>query len=109
LTIGIGRNLDDVGITPAEARYLLEGDIARAMAGLDSELPWWRKMSDRRQRALVNMAVNLGIGGLLKFKKMLAAMERGDWSEASRQALDSRWAEQVGERAKRIAKMIWEG
>lgn len=109
LTIGIGRNLDDAGITPAEARMLLENDIARAEAGLDNAAPWWRQMSDTRQRALVNMAFNLGMSRLLGFRNMLEALRGGDYDRAAHEALNSKWAEQVGERAHRIAKMIREG
>jgi lysozyme len=109
LTIGVGRNLDDVGITANEADYLLENDIGRAMADLDRALPWWRGLSDSRQRALVNMCFNLGLTRLLGFKGMLSALESGDGAEAAREALDSAWARQVGGRAQRIAKMLVEG
>jgi len=109
LTIGVGRNLDDVGITAEEADYLLENDLGRAMADLDRALPWWRGLSEARQRALVNMAFNVGLSRLLGFKAMLAALQRGDWNEAAAEALASRWADQVGARAVRIAEMMREG
>lgn len=108
LTIGVGINLDE-GITEDEADYLLASRIRRAEAELDRALPWWRGLSDARQRALVNMAFNLGLPRLLGFKGMLGALEAGDWNEAARQALNSAWARQVGPRAARIAKMIEEG
>jgi lysozyme len=109
LTIGIGRNLDDVGITRAEARMLLQNDIACTVSGLDLSTPWWWQLSDNRQRALANMAFNLGVPGLMKFKNMLAAMNNGDFARAADEALASKWADQVGERAHRIAKLIREG
>jgi lysozyme len=105
-TIGIGRNLDDVGITKEEAFYLLGNDIDRCDKQLDQYLPWWRTLSDRRQRALLNQCFQLGIGGLLKFSKMLGALQAGDWPEAYRQALDSRWYAQTPERAKRVAELF---
>lgn len=109
LTIGVGRNLDDVGITAAESGVLLENDIAAAAAGLDRALPWWRGLSEARQRALLNMAFNLGVSRLRGFRGMLAALEAGDCERAAAEALDSRWASQVGARAQRIAAMIREG
>ncbi|GAB3123810.1 hypothetical protein GCM10027256_18490 [Novispirillum itersonii subsp. nipponicum] len=109
LTIGIGRNLDDVGISAEEAAVLLGNDIRRVLAGLDRQLPWWRGLSAGRQRALANMAFNLGLPRLLGFRQMLAALQAGQWEEAARQALDSKWAGQVGERADRIARLIREG
>lgn len=109
LTIGVGRNLDDVGITADEADYLLGNDIGRAVVDLDRAVPWWRGMSDARQRALVNMAFNLGLPRLMGFKAMLAALQAGDYPGAAREAIDSRWARQVGARAQRIAMMFAEG
>ena len=109
LTIGVGRNLDDRGITSAESRYLLRTDIAVVLADLDRHLPWWRKLSERRQRALANMCFQRGIGRLSGFKKALAALERGDYDEAAREALDSAWARQTPARAQRFAKIIKEG
>lgn len=116
MTIGVGRNLDDVGVTNEEVDYLLENDIGRAMADLDRNLPWWRGLSEARQRALVNMAFNMGVPRLLKFRDLLAALQAGDYERAASEAFDSRWARQVGDgpggredRADRIAEMIREG
>ncbi|KRB73436.1 glycoside hydrolase family protein [Noviherbaspirillum sp. Root189] len=113
LTIGIGRNLEDVGISTDEARYLLKNDIDRVCAQLDAALPWWRTMSERRQRVLANMCFNMGIGnstrGLLSFRNTLASMQRGDYRAAARGMRDSSWAKQVGARAERLAKMMEEG
>ncbi|WP_337997330.1 glycoside hydrolase family protein [Oleispirillum naphthae] len=109
LTIGVGRNLDDMGITAEEADYLLENDIGRAMADLDRALPWWRGLSEARQRALANMCFNLGVARLMRFEGMLADLEAGDNEGAAREAMDSAWARQVGPRARRIAAMLAEG
>lgn len=108
LTIGVGRNLDDVGISDAEAGHLLGNDISGVLADLDRALPWWRGLSEARQRALANMCFNLGLTRLQGFKKMLAALEAGDWPAAAREALDSKWARQVGARATRIAEAFAE-
>ncbi len=104
-TIGYGRNLDDVGITVREAEILLENDIARAIADLNRALPWWHDLPELWQRGLQNQCFNLGLTKLLKFKKMLAALEAGDGERAALEALDSVWAGQVGERAQRIAAL----
>lgn len=109
LTIGVGRNLDDVGISEEEAQILLDHDIAACVADLDRSLPWWHDLSEARQRALLNMRFNLGLSRLLGFKQMLAALERGDYETAAAQALDSQWAKQVGDRAQRIAALIRQG
>ncbi len=109
LTIGIGRNLDDVGISQDEAMHLLDNDIARTTAALDKAIPWWRSLNDVRQRVVVNMAFNLGVAGLLGFKNTLAAMKAGRYADAAEGMLASKWATQVGERAKRLAAMMANG
>lgn len=113
LTIGIGRNLEDAGISKSEAMLLLGADIDKVESQLDATLPWWRGMSEARQQVLANMAFNMGIGnsarGLLSFRNTLAAMHRGDYKAAARGMLDSTWARQVGQRAVRLAKMMEDG
>lgn len=108
LSIGFGRNLDDLGITEDEARTLLANDISRVRFELDAALPWWRGLSDGRQRGLANMAFNLGLRRLLGFRRMLDALKAGDGRAAAAEALDSAWAAEVGERARRIAA-LYEG
>ncbi|ABB56788.1 glycoside hydrolase family protein [Synechococcus elongatus] len=106
LTIGIGRNLDDRGISEAEARLLLVSDIDHAMRQLESRLPWVRQLSWVRQRVLIDMAINLGIDGLLRFRKTLGHIEAGRYAEAADEMLNSLWADQVGERARRLSRMM---
>ena len=105
LTIGWGRNLDDVGISEAEAEAMLEADIAVAEHELDRVLPWWRELPEPAQRALANMAFNLGMPRLLGFRRMLAALGARDFETAAAESLDSKWARQVGDRAQRIAAL----
>jgi lysozyme len=109
LTIGVGRNLDDVGISASEAMLLLEHDINRVIAKLSYHLPWWSSLTENRQRVLANMAFNLGIDGLLKFKNTLSYIQNGNYSEAAKAMLESKWAKQVGERAVRLSKMMEAG
>lgn len=109
LSIGFGRNLDDVGIREPEAQYMLALDIEATTAALDKALPWWRKIGEDRTAALAELAFNLGIGGLLEFKQMLAALEAGDYEAAAVHAMDSKWAKQVGKRAVRIANTLRTG
>lgn len=105
-SIGVGRNLDDNGISEAEAIYLLDNDIARVERELDATWPWWRDMPEERQRALANMCFQLGLPRLSGFRKMIAALHSGDWEKAADEALDSDWAKQVPNRAHRVAALI---
>lgn len=109
LTIGIGRNLEDKGVTRTESILLCQNDLDEIEAALDRHLPWWRGMEQTRQHAIADMAFNLGIGGLLQFKRMLSALEAKDYRIAADEALRSRWAKQVGQRAHRLADMLRHG
>lgn len=109
LTIGIGRNLEGNGITREEALYLLDNDIVRVCRLLDAALPWWRTLDDVRARAVANMAFQLGVHGLMGFRKMLGALQQGFWQAAAEEALDSTWAKQTPARAHRIAEMLRNG
>lgn len=109
LTIGVGRNLDDRGITAEESVYLLNNDIDRVWTELNARLPWVAGLSDVRQRVLLDMAFNLGIDGLLKFRNTLIRVEAGNYQKAGEMMLDSLWAQQVGMRAQRLAKMMQTG
>lgn len=108
-TIGVGRNLRDVGITTEEADYLLRNDVFRVEHELDAQLPWWRNLDPVRQRVLLNMGFNLGVAGLLGFKTTLALVQRGMYLDAAQMMLQSKWAKQVGPRAERLAVMMRDG
>lgn len=106
LTIGFGRNLTGRGITQKEASYLFENDLQEAILATLRIFPQLQSFSESRQCALIEMCFNLGEAGLARFVNMKAAIQRGDWNVAAKEALDSRWAKQVGQRAERIARMI---
>jgi lysozyme len=109
LTIGVGRNLDDVGLSPDEIQYLLGNDIARVKADLDRAMPWWSQMTDARQNVLANMCFNLGLSRLGGFVNTLAAMQAGKYDAAADGMLASKWATQVGARAQRLAVTMRKG
>lgn len=106
LTIGIGRNIEDNGISNLEAQFMLQNDIEATMHELDAKLTWWRRMHEEAQRGLVNMAFNMGVPRLLKFEKMLHALKSDLYLLAADEALESKWAQQVGSRAHRIAEQF---
>ena len=106
LTIGVGRNLDDVGITEEEALVLLVNDTARVIGELDRNIPTFTHLDEIRKRVLVDMGFNLGISRLLLFRRMLAALEQGDYQKAAVEMMDSKWANQVGSRAERLKHMM---
>jgi lysozyme len=124
LTIGIGRNLDDRGISQKEAYAMLERDIQDCEQWLIDKIPVvYNKLDEARQSVLLNMCISipqsrfaplrepcyLGINGLLGFKNTLAFMKAGDWERAANGMLASKWAKQVGIRAIELSELMRKG
>ena len=129
-TIGIGRNLEDrgitkeeladldiptiehvyeYGITEADAVYLAENDVQIVEEELVRAHPCVDRLDSVRQLILIDMAFNMGVPRLCKFKKMWAAVECGDYPTAAKEMLDSRWAKQVKGRATKLANAMHNG
>ena len=109
LTIGVGRNLDDMGLTEDEVLYLLDNDIQRCDTELLHNFKWYSDLCRSRQDALINLCFNIGITRLLTFTNSLAYMEAKDYEKAADEFLNSRWAEQVGNRAIEVTDLIRKG
>lgn len=121
-TIGVGRNLDTKGISAEEGRYigtqqplcitldqayyLLDNDITETHYELMDELDWYDSAPDVVKIVLIDMAVNLGVAGLLKFTKTLTFLKTRQYYLAAHEMLNSKWASQVKGRAKELADMI---
>ncbi len=105
-TIGYGTKLS---INEEEAELLLKHRLEKKIQALVYNKPFVERLSEDVQEALYEMAYQLGVAGLLKFKKMWLALEKDDYALASKEALDSRWAKQTPNRAKRIADVVGRG
>lgn len=123
-TIGVGYNLDanpanltdfeirefkKNGITPRISDHLLNLMVERVDMELAKKLKWFDALDEPRQTVLVNMAYNMGIDGLLKFKNTLHLIEHGDYVGAAREMMSSRWALQVHGRSTELAEQMKTG
>lgn len=108
LTIGYGHNLE-CGISAEAAEFILRQDVEDAATAVKSAFDWWGHLNEVRKFVLVDMCFNLGISGLKQFKKMLAACAAGDYQTAAAEMLSSRWALQVGARARENAALMKSG
>ena len=108
-TIGIGRNLEDKGITEQEALFMLNNDVDYFYDKIKKEINWFWALDDVRQNVLVNMAFNLGVSGLLTFKNTLRLISFNRYEEAAEEMLNSKWANQVGYRAEELAEQMRTG
>lgn len=105
-TIGFGRNIEDVGISRAEAEELLKNDIARVEKEAAETFPWFVELNKRRRFAVLNMIYQLGLGKFMQFKATIAHIEKGEYSKAADEALNSLWAKQTPIRAKEVSDML---
>ncbi len=112
-TIGIGRLVDPSvpgsGLRPDEIQYLFNNDLEDRIEKLAKEIPWFLELDEARQGALLNMSFQMGVTGFLKFKKTLALVREGRYTEAATAMLQSKWAKQTPKRAARLAKQILTG
>ncbi len=109
LSIGVGRNLSDCGITAGECDLMLTNDIQSAEMALIKVFPDCLSWAEARRIALVDMMFNIGPGAFAKFKRMISAVKQGDWKMAAYHMMDSVWAAQVPARAAELAKMVATG
>ena len=110
ISLGVGRNLTDVGISQDEAMVLLNNDLTKVIDGLTVRgVPWFSGLDQVRQQVCCDMAFNLGLDGFFKFTRMVQAISRGEFETAAREMRSSRWAEQVGGRAEVLALMMETG
>ena len=103
LTIGVGRNLEDNGITQQEAMQMLQNDLERCWQELQDNISFLMQLPQEAREILLHMCYNLGIHKLLGFKRALAHLQQGNFELAAQEMLDSRWAKQVGNRAEVLA------
>ena len=114
LTIGVGRNVDPdgggYGLSSEEMDFMLENDIIRHHKELYNAFPWYRDLDEVRQEALIDMHF-MGHPAFCGFKRMIKALEDGDYKKAHDEALDSKWAREdvQKDRSTEISMMLWTG
>jgi lysozyme len=110
-TIGVGRNISEggLGLSKDEVDFLLVNDIERVQNELDRNYPWFANLDEVRRDAIIDICFNIGLTRLRGFVNALAAMSRGQYEIAADEFMDSRWSQQVGNRAVEVTEMIRTG
>jgi lysozyme len=111
-TIGVGRCINravGLGLSPDEVEYLLINDVQRCIEELDGAFDWFKDLDEVRREAMINLCFNLGLTKLRKFVNALEAMKQRNYNKAATEFLNSKWANQVGERSREVAQMIRTG
>lgn len=108
-TIGYGRCLATNPLTKDEALYLMQSDITKCRTELVASFAWFPPLDLVRQAALIDLCFNIGVAGILGFKKMVSALSAKDYQSAAAELMNSKYAKQVGGRAKELAEMLRTG
>ncbi|MGD9825769.1 glycoside hydrolase family protein [Desulfobacter sp.] len=106
LTIGVGRNIEDVGISEDEAMMMLGNDIDACVDDLRGMFPDFYLLPENIQYVLVDMRFQLGPKRFRGFRMMIRAVENKDWPEMRRQMKDSAWYAQTQGRANTLIRMV---
>ena len=91
------------------ADLLFEDDYNRCLKDYEQLRPLIGELDPIRRAVILDMLFNLGLPRLKEFKKTLAAIRAKDFEEAAKEMLDSKWARQVGYRARKLADMMRTG
>jgi lysozyme len=108
LTIGVGRNIEDVGISKEEAMYLLQNDIASVAGQCTRAFDWFLDAPEQVKEAVINLVFNMGLSKFKQFKLTIGHLSRKEYELAGAELLNSNYAVQVGNRAIEIANQIAE-
>lgn len=108
-TIGVGHNIEDRGISEEVEELLLQQDIDIAEKQVKNAISCYDTLNEARQYVLVDMCFNMGITKLMGFKRMLRALELGDYKKASDEMKDSKWHSQVKSRAIDLERIMITG
>lgn len=108
ITIGCGATGPDIFLglmwSDEKISQRLSDDIAKCLFDLQAALPWFAHISAERQAVLANMRFQMGLKGLMQFRKMLAAMRDDRWADAANEMRHSKWYTQTRKRAERLAR-----
>ncbi len=105
-TIGYGHNLEAHGLPESMVEEFLNTALVRTQDECESKIRGWDNLNEARKSVVIDMNFNMGWPTFSKFKKFLAALEKGDWENAAEEMEDSNWFRQVGGRAKTLQEIM---
>ena len=106
ITIGVGRNLTDNGLSDSEIDFMLENDIENCYKQLQQKYPWFLSLPEPQQRVMINLCFNMGLNRLAQFGTFLGFMSRREFAQAAADLETTAWYEQVGERGPRMVERL---
>ena len=106
LTIGYGKQVDFLNITQEEAEKWLKEDVGKIEKKLVNKFWWYMGCPEQVKIVVINMCYQLGVSGFSKFRKTIDLIAKKEYKKASIEMLDSRWATQTPNRAKRLSNRL---
>ena len=106
LSIGVGHNIEDRGLSNAAIEFILNEDIETCLMELQGSLSFWDTLPSEVQAALIDLCFNMGISRLMQFRMTIQHLKDGEWDKAAEELLDSRYAAQLPHRAEANADLI---
>tara|TARA_E500000081_G_scaffold50189_1_gene53334 strand:- start:1479 stop:1883 length:405 start_codon:yes stop_codon:yes gene_type:complete len=106
VTVGVGRNLQTLGLSDEEIEYLLDNDIARVLTALETRYPWFGVLTANRQTVIASMAFQLGLIGFDKFERLKKAIMDFRYKDVPSEMRDSKWYSQTPNRVEALIE-IW--
>lgn len=114
-TIGYGTLVDArvagcKGLPEHIAAQMLADKATSVIGELKSSVGCWPRLSHERQKVLANMGYQIGVPGLMRFQRMLAALDRGDYDAAASEMVNSLWYRQTqASRKQRLVNAMRKG
>lgn len=108
ISVGVGRNLSDKGLSPREIDFLLDNDVDECVADV-AALPWFSGLDEVRQHVLLDLRFNLGAAGLRRFPALLNALSERDFPRAAKSLRESRFYVQTKSRGVHLVGMLQTG
>lgn len=105
-TIGYGFAIKDLILDEDIAEDILIRKVKKLIDRVDKKFDWFVTADDSVKEVVVEMCYQLGLAGFSKFKKTISYFEKKNYIEASKEMLDSKWAKQTPNRAKKLSKIV---
>tara|TARA_R100000781_G_C4017371_1_gene105824 strand:+ start:171 stop:575 length:405 start_codon:yes stop_codon:yes gene_type:complete len=105
-TIGYGFAIKDLILDKDIAEQILTRKVKDLIARVDRKFDWFNTAPDIIKEVVVELVYQLGLAGFSKFKKTISYLEKENYLEASKEMLDSKWARQTPNRAKKLSKIV---
>ena len=105
-TIGFGFAIKDLHLDEDIATMILERKIQDLKLKVQQKFPFIDDLPEDIQDVIIEMCFQLGVTGFSRFKRTIGYFKEKDFKSASKEMLDSKWAIQTPNRAKKLSNIV---